>query len=366
MTQRFTLSVVHDMPISSLDYPFSPLLATQIPIVHRAEILNSPGFADFQTHLEQQVPCQSLPNDNCAASRTDGQLTVEHDAESLSERDFFDDVPIPEMIFTGDYLAFSNLQQIGLEEPAGPYPSPPINGQSAPDWLDQNMPETTLIDDQAIPAQTTAVRESETGESKPPSSPEELPPTTNDQDSKHICSNAAIAAHRQSDESIKSDLILMRSDTAADQNGIAPQEMPQIAPVANDAPPIRYGHDTSKLPSDFVMVLHRETQAELKLAPETLGRVDISMDVDVTGANILLDAQHKTSQHYIEQHLPQLARDIESAGVPLANLAFGHHDHGKRHGQPEVRLQRWASVGKIKSGNVPAQARRYQIVDQLA
>jgi flagellar hook-length control protein FliK len=70
-----------------------------------------------------------------------------------------------------------------------------------------------------------------------------------------------------------------------------------------------------------------QSEARLKLNPEHLGPIDISIDMNGSIANIQFTADSPEARHALEQALPHLSQMMSDSGLSLGHAAVGREPH---------------------------------------
>ncbi|MEM9172482.1 MAG: flagellar hook-length control protein FliK [Pseudomonadota bacterium] len=100
------------------------------------------------------------------------------------------------------------------------------------------------------------------------------------------------------------------------------------------------------------LVQGRATAAEIRLNPEHLGPIELSIEVDADEARIQFSAANAITRDAIEQQLPRLRELLEQQGMKLGDADIG--DLGKRAGQQhdETAIERLQQSDELADGDV--------------
>ncbi|MGB5938018.1 MAG: flagellar hook-length control protein FliK [Rhodanobacter sp.] len=74
-------------------------------------------------------------------------------------------------------------------------------------------------------------------------------------------------------------------------------------------------------------------QARIRLHPEELGSLDVSVSVTHGRVDVVFSAQHAAAVPAVQQSLPQLDQMLARHGLSLGHAEVGQHDRGDRRGQ---------------------------------
>jgi len=73
-------------------------------------------------------------------------------------------------------------------------------------------------------------------------------------------------------------------------------------------------------------------QARIRLHPEELGSLDVSVSVTQGRVDVVFSAQHPAAVSAVQQSLPQLDQMLARHGLSLGHTEVGQHDRGDRRG----------------------------------
>jgi flagellar hook-length control protein FliK len=73
-------------------------------------------------------------------------------------------------------------------------------------------------------------------------------------------------------------------------------------------------------------------QARIRLHPEELGSLDVSVSVTQGRVDVVFNAQHPAAVSAVQQSLPQLDQMLARHGLSLGHAEVGQHDRGDRRG----------------------------------
>jgi flagellar hook-length control protein FliK len=76
-------------------------------------------------------------------------------------------------------------------------------------------------------------------------------------------------------------------------------------------------------------------QARIRLHPEELGPLDVSVSVTHGRVDVVFSAQHPAAVSAVQQSLPQLDQMLAQHGLSLGHAEVGQHDRGGRQGHAE-------------------------------
>ncbi|WP_159082158.1 flagellar hook-length control protein FliK [Rhodanobacter thiooxydans] len=76
-------------------------------------------------------------------------------------------------------------------------------------------------------------------------------------------------------------------------------------------------------------------QARIRLHPEELGSLDVSVSVNHGRVDVVFSAQHAAAIPAVQQSLPQLDQMLARHGLSLGHAEVGQHDRGDRRGHAE-------------------------------
>jgi len=76
-------------------------------------------------------------------------------------------------------------------------------------------------------------------------------------------------------------------------------------------------------------------QARIRLHPEELGSLDVSVSVMHGRVDVVFSAQHPAAVSAVQQSLPQLDQMLAQHGLSLGHAEVGQHDRGGRQGHAE-------------------------------
>ncbi|WP_426700480.1 flagellar hook-length control protein FliK [Rhodanobacter sp. Col0626] len=74
-------------------------------------------------------------------------------------------------------------------------------------------------------------------------------------------------------------------------------------------------------------------QARIRLHPEDLGSLDVSVSVTHGRVDVVFSAQHPAAVTAVQQTLPQLDHMLAQHGLSLGHAEVGQHDRGNGHGR---------------------------------
>ncbi|WP_235580245.1 flagellar hook-length control protein FliK [Rhodanobacter sp. Soil772] len=76
-------------------------------------------------------------------------------------------------------------------------------------------------------------------------------------------------------------------------------------------------------------------QARIRLHPEELGSLDVSVSVTHGRVDVVFSAQHPAAVSAVQQSLPQLDQMLAQHGLSLGHAEVGQHGRGGRQGHAE-------------------------------
>lgn len=148
-----------------------------------------------------------------------------------------------------------------------------------------------------------------------------------------------------------------------------------VAPSADAAPTQRtlaIPVGTQAWREEFASGVHllatqRVSSAELRVQPEELGPVRVSIRIEAGEASIACTAQHSETRYAMEAALPRLRELLEASGISVGNASVGNQHPGNGAGQPSAQNQAHAAERSSYFPESPAvtHARPARISDKL-
>ncbi len=350
----------------SLDLLLSQMRVSPSTVDWPSEEPDSGAVFDFQSQLDLHSPFQHVQDGCCDDLITVRSLTINNETPSITESEISDDSMNFDLLFISVYYNYPSQQKVNLEV------CPVIHHTCQEFDLaisarnDNNCIDETLCDTVAISLLATDLTRSVAQTSTLPRSDSYLFKDESIQDNHVIFINPDLIITPAASETNTIDSIAFSPEITDPHSKHLFTDVQYTLEQKNSAIPDSHAHEPLLRNNNGAFHIHHETQAELQLTPETLGRVNISMGIGKDGAAIALDAERKVSQEYIDQQLPQLVREIEKSGVTLASITSGHGESGRRHRQQEYQKKHLDSTVEINSATGIAKARHYNIIDQLA
>lgn len=107
-------------------------------------------------------------------------------------------------------------------------------------------------------------------------------------------------------------------------------------------------------------------QARIRLHPEELGPLDVSISVTHGRVDVVFSAQHPAAVSAVQQSLPQLDQMLAQHGLSLGHAEVGQHDRGGRQGHAEDTGR--AAVDEVGDvhGGLPVSLGRVGLLDAFA
>ncbi|MHB1057552.1 MAG: flagellar hook-length control protein FliK [Rhodanobacter sp.] len=108
-------------------------------------------------------------------------------------------------------------------------------------------------------------------------------------------------------------------------------------------------------------------QARIRLHPEELGSLDVSVSVTHGRVDVVFSAQHPAAVAAVQQTLPQLDHMLAQHGLSLGHAEVGQHDRGDRRGHAgDAGTGAPDEVGEIHGGSLPASPGTVGLLDAFA
>ena len=108
-------------------------------------------------------------------------------------------------------------------------------------------------------------------------------------------------------------------------------------------------------------------QARIRLHPEELGSLDVSVSVTHGRVDVVFSAQHPAAVTAVQQSLPQLDHMLGQHGLSLGHAEVGQHDRGDRRGHAgDAGTGALDEVGEIHGGSLPASPGTVGLLDAFA
>jgi flagellar hook-length control protein FliK len=107
-------------------------------------------------------------------------------------------------------------------------------------------------------------------------------------------------------------------------------------------------------------------QARIRLHPEELGSLDVSVSVVHGRVDVVFSAQHPAAVAAVQQSLPQLDHMLAQHGLSLGHAEVGQHDRGDRRGHAgDAGAGALDEIGEIH-GSLPASPGKVGLLDAFA